>query len=125
VVGTQDFVEHGTISELTIGGIGAEGKIGRVWSKRGIAASVRVARMAGPGEFGGLCDHRCPDRIQLDISMAGENVALAADEARRVAAFPQWCGASMPGVEFGDIESANSLHHPRNGAGCFRRGEQV
>jgi len=72
-----------------------------------------------------LCDHRCPDRIQIDIAMAGENVALAADEARLVAAFPQCSGASMPGVEFSDIESANALHHPRNGAGCFRRSEQV
>ena len=60
--------------------------------------------------------------VEFDVALAGEEVALVADQAGLVTAFPQRAGAAMPRVEQADVLPTELLHHPAQAArGSGRR----
>lgn len=84
-----------------------------------------VGGAAGPAIRGRIIRHACPDRIELDVAVAGKNVAFAIHEARLVAPLPQSAAAPVPGIEQADVPAPESLHHPTDVAGGRWRRQQV
>lgn len=59
--------------------------------------------------FGSL-DHRSTHRIELDIPIRGEQVAIRVDQAGLEASFPQRSAASMATVESSDVSLTQLAH---------------
>lgn len=74
--------------------------------------------------FGPL-DHRGTNRVELDIPIRGEQVAVRVDQTGFEASFPQRSSASMATVESGDISLTQLAHAQRYLAGPVGTDEQV
>ena len=80
---------------------------------------------AGPVVMFGPLDHRGANRVELDIPIRGEQVAVRVDQTGFEASFPQRSSASMATVESGDISLTQLAHAQRYLAGPVGTDEQV
>ena len=53
-----------------------------------VVVALGIVTVAGPAIGVGRCDHGRPNRVQLDVAMAGQQVVCIVNQARFVAAFP-------------------------------------
>ena len=70
-----------------------------------------VVVVAGPRVIGGISCHAGSDRIEFDVAVAGEQIAVSVGQRGFEATFPQCAGASVARVEATDIAAAYRLHH--------------
>ena len=73
----------------------------------------------------GLLDHRGAHRVEFDIPVGGQQVAIRVDQAGFEAPFSQGSGASMAAVECGDIGLSKLAHGQRHLTGFPGADEQV
>lgn len=73
----------------------------------------------------GLLDHRGTNRVELDIPIRGQQVAIRVDQAGFEASFPQRSGASMATVEGSDVSLTQLAHGQRHLARGVGADEQV
>jgi len=90
-----------------------------------ISAQRAQAGAAGPHKGGGVVGHAGAHRVQVDVARAAHEIVVAVHQTGLVAAFPQGAGPAMAGVERADVLAAQYLHHPAQGAGFGRGGQQV
>lgn len=77
-----------------------------------IVRSERMVMKARPGIVSGVIDDARAYRIELDVAMALEHVALRIDQARTKAPLPQGPTAIPESVEATHASSSDGLHHP-------------
>ncbi|QJR14795.1 hypothetical protein DSM104440_01605 [Usitatibacter palustris] len=103
--------------------VGCQLPIQRVGCDEIIGNPARVVQVARPPMLTGMTDHSSTHRIELDVALACEQVALGLDEVGLVASLPQRSGAFMEVIEVAYVTAAQSLHHSRNSA-CGVAGRQ-
>ena len=69
--------------------------------------------------------HARADGIELDVAIAGQQVALALDRRRPKASLPERAGPPVGRVDMPDIADAEPLHHPRRAVGGAGGQQQV
>lgn len=74
--------------------------------------------------FGPL-DHRGSNRVEFDVAVRGEQVAIRVDQAGLETSFPQRSAASMAAVECGDIGLAELAHGQRHRSWLAGADEQM
>jgi hypothetical protein len=90
-----------------------------------IEPAVGVVSMTRPWIVLGSLDDARTDRVELDVSTAGEQVSIGADHHGAIPAFPK-CAASPPANVDGSHESPpNRLHHSGRSAFILRRDQEV
>ena len=63
--------------------------------------------------------------IELDVSIAGEDVGVVPGDAGAEPAFPRRAGATMEFVDPADVAAAETVHQPRRRRGARRREQQM
>jgi hypothetical protein len=89
----------------------------------GIAAAQRIGPIARPGIVPRRTEHRRPHRVQLEVALAGQEVAVCIKQQRTEPAFEQPTGAVIGPVAVLDIPLPDAFHHHRH-ARVARRGHQ-
>jgi len=79
--------EFPIVSPPLFGGT-AQARQCRMRGDRGIGCAEGVAAMAGPGVVGGVGDHLRAKRVQFDVAVTLQQVAIIADGTCLVASFP-------------------------------------
>jgi len=82
-------------------------------------------RIAGPAIVGGITNDTGSNRIEFDVSAAGQQVPVGIDDARSKSPFPKRSGALMPVVEPSNKASSERLHRAAKGLVCRRRDQQM
>lgn len=78
-----------------------------------------------PHVGGRLVDHARPERIEIDVTLAVQHIAVAINKACLVTAFLQGACTVMAGVELADVAAAELLHQASNGTDGAGSQEQV
>ncbi|MEO5694416.1 MAG: hypothetical protein ABIQ72_14905 [Usitatibacter sp.] len=81
--------------------------------------------MARPFEFTGKSNHSRTNRVQLDVSHASQQVAIALYQAGFEPPFKESAGPIMALVDETRKPPANRLHHVRQGTMLPTRGKEV
>jgi hypothetical protein len=76
---------------------------------------------ARPDVFGPLSPHR----IQLDVSIAGEQIAVRLDQRRPESTLEQTAGARVASIHVLHVPLPDLLHNPRHAIVFRRRHQQV
>lgn len=100
---------------LCLRGFSHVSKVGVRRDKR-IAAKSQIGVHAGPSVVPRMFNPRSPQRIEFDVEVGGEQVAIVVDEAGFQAAFPWRSGAAVASTEGGDTVLPKLAHRARNGA---------
>lgn len=78
-----------------------------------IGGTQRVAAVARPGEIPGVRHHARPDWIQLDVALAGKQVAVRFDHGQAEAPFEERAGTVIRSVHLLHIALTEVLHEQR------------
>jgi hypothetical protein len=70
-------------------------------------------------------DHAGPNRIELDVSMAAEQVRLGIHDAGLEAAIPEGPAPAQLAIDVLDVALTHLLHEPRSAIRCGRSHEQM
>lgn len=81
--------------------------------------------MAGPCVVRRIRDHFRAQRVQFDVAVALQQVAVVADGTRLVASFPQCPGSAMPIIHVADVAPSQGLHGARDATRGAGRHQQV
>ena len=116
--------------QFAVGGVarcggGAKRPIKRMRCDQFIDAPERVGRVTRPAIAGWVLNHDGADRVELDITGTGEQVAFRVDERRFVSPFPQGAGAPVAVVDVAHVTTAGGLHQARNALDVARRDQQM
>lgn len=68
---------------------------------------------AGPVVMLRLLDHRGANRVEFDIAVCGQEVAIRVDQAGFESSLPQRSGTSMTAIEGGDVSLPKLAHGQR------------
>lgn len=77
-----------TVAARTFGRIGAEREIDRMRREEALRSQPEVIARARPFVVRRIIDHRGAHRVELDVSVDGQGIALRVDQAGSEAAFP-------------------------------------
>lgn len=72
-----------------------------------------------------MFDYPGPDRVELDVGVAGEQVGFRLHQAGFEAPLPQCSAAPIGVIDVGDVASPEVLHGPADAIGVIRSQEQV
>src|SRR5260221_7640241 len=103
----------------------AERLVDRMLGQQRIRRFESVVAIARPREIGPIRHHVGAQLVSLDIAMTGEEIGLAVEDGRSVAALPQRAGAPVAAVDMSDVAAAEQLEDPRQRIGTRRREEQM
>ena len=88
-------------------------------------SSAGIEHIARPSILAWMVDHVCPDRVQFNVSITGDHVALGIHEARSMSSLPERAGSVIFLVDdsrVGATDSASNLGDRIIGQGC---GQEV
>lgn len=120
----QQFPEQDPVCGAPFGRGRAESAIGRMWRQKQIVTPA-VGGAARPRIRFWVLDHAGSNGIEVDVSVATEDIVGAVDQAGLVAALPQGARASMAGVEESGVLSPQPVHHRRDGTRARWRNQQM
>ena len=109
----------------TLGRIGAERQIDRVRTQERFPAQAKILASTRPGIAFRRIDHGGSYRVELDVSIDGQGVALRVDQARAESAFPKHAGAAVASIERADVALVEQPHGVGEIAGTGGRYEQM
>src|SRR5437868_4827752 len=107
--GIQGHIEHGAISSAARGRASRKMLVHFMWCDEIVRLALGQAGVTRPLEGAGRRDHSRAHRIELDIPVAGKQVALAFDGARLESTLPESPGAAVQVVEVRDVAAAEHL----------------
>jgi len=88
----------------------ALGLLGRMQREQRVFMFAAEGLAARPREAGSAIGHAGPDRVEVDVAHAAQQVCGIVDQAGAVATFPQGAGALVVAVELADVLAAELLH---------------
>jgi hypothetical protein len=90
-----------------------------------VKLTFRVGTIAGPDVITRRQHHCGTNGIEFDRAVAGQQLALAVDQARLVATLPKRAAAPIGRIEVANITPTKRLHGPCDRAGDLRRHQQM
>ena len=111
------------ICHSAFGGRSSQCKIAVVFGYERIEVPFGVMAVTRPPVVDRIARQPRPDRIELDVSLADEEVSLAIDGRRPEATFPESAAALAAVIDCAHVSAADPLHHARHGV-CLVRGHQ-
>jgi hypothetical protein len=96
-----------------------------MWRDDRIDGDGQAGLHARPSILLGGCHHGDPDRIELDVTMDDEQVALRVHQAGLEASLPQRPGTPMLAIEGRHVALSQPAHGGREMTGRRRRKQQV
>ena len=94
----QSLLHDRPVRRCARGPIRAQGQVLGMRDQQRIPAVTCVCPMTRPGIVGGLGHHPCPDRIELDVPRARQEVSARIHKAGLEPSLPQRPGAPVPPV---------------------------
>jgi len=91
----------------------------------GVGAAQGVAAVARPRVVSRRVHHMRPHRIELDVALAGEEVAVGLDDRRAEAALEECPAASVGAVDVLYVALAETLHEQRRSALALGRHQKM
>jgi hypothetical protein len=117
----EEFAVPGASRLVRIGQV----QIQRVRRDHGIGNAERVAAVTRPEVLLRRANQACAHRIELDVALAGEEVAVGLDERRAEAPFEERPGAMVGAVDGLHVALAEPLHQPSGSAVGRGRHQQM
>lgn len=85
----------------------------------------RMPGIAGPRILLRRNHHASPNRVQLNIAVAHQQIIVRINQTGFVSAFPKRTGPTIGVIDMPDIQPAHMLHDPGNAFRILRRHQQM
>lgn len=102
-----------------------QGQPAGMWLQQVGIAAMGGGVMAGPWIVGRVGHHPGAHRVELDVTHAGQQVIVIADQAGLVTAFPQGAGAKVTVIDVAHIAPPQALHQNTCCPAALRGKQQV
>lgn len=103
----------------------AERQIQGMRGNDSVSTASGIDTIAGPSIVTRRGDHTRTDRIELDITHAGEQIVITRDQASFVASFPKRAAFPVRMVHIHNVVTADMLDQSADGFGILRGDHQV
>jgi hypothetical protein len=113
------------IVPAALGLVSSQREIARVAVEPTGVVRPEAIAAARPGVVLRFRHDSCSDRIELDVTAAGQEVLVPRDEARLVATFPQGSAPAFEAVVLTCLPPAKTLHELAEAGGFAGREQQV